>query len=134
MFFGEGAGAGPAASAVMGDVVELARRLGMGIPCIAGSPVKRDLSIVDMDELETKYYIRFQCADVPGSLAACAAEFAKAGVSVKSVSGSTKRGDVDLVFVTHTAKEADIRTAIKGCLALDGMVIGGFPVVIRVEE
>ena len=134
MFFGEGAGAGPAASAVMGDLVDLARRLEMGIPCIAGSPAKRDLPIVEMNNLETKYYIRFRCADVPGSLAACAAQFAQAGVSVKSVSGSTKRGDVDLVFVTHTAKESDIRTAIKGCLALKDMVIGGFPVVIRVEE
>ena len=136
MFFGEGAGAGPAASAVMGDVVELARRIQLGIPCDTGSPVTQKLPLVAMDELETKYYIRFKVADRPGVLAASAAEFSKAGVSVKSVSqrGTSKRDDVNLVFVTHTAKESDIRAAIEAILKLDNVVTGGFPAVIRVEE
>ncbi|MDD6651362.1 MAG: homoserine dehydrogenase [Eggerthellales bacterium] len=136
MFFGEGAGAGPAASAVMGDVVELARRLELGIPEDCGSPVRQQLPLVPMDNLSTKYYIRFKVKDRPGVLAASAAEFSKAGVSVKSVSqrGNSKRDDVNLVFVTHTAKESDIRAAIKAILALDNVVTGGFPAVIRVEE
>ena len=136
MFFGEGAGAGPAASAVMGDVVELARRLALGIPADTGSPVTRQLPLVDIENLETKYYMRFKVADRPGVLASCAAEFSKAGVSVKSVAqrGTSKRDDVNLVFVTHTAKEADVRVAIESILKLDGVVTGGFPAVLRVEE
>ena len=57
-------------------------------------------------------------------------------MSVKSVSqrGTSKRDDVNLVFVTHTAKESDIRAAIEAILKLDNVVTGGFPAVIRVEE
>lgn len=135
MFFGEGAGAGPAASAVMGDVLEVARHIQMGIKPIVGCTCTDDLPIASIDELQTKYYIRFVVADRPGVLAAAADIFSKHDVSVRTVTqrGTASRDDVDLVFVTHTAEERNVRAAIDGIMALEGVVTGGAPSVIRVQ-
>lgn len=136
MFFGEGAGAGPAASAVMGDVLEVARHVTMGIKPIVGCTCTDDLPVIKMETLKTKYYLRFVVADRSGVLAAAADIFAKYSVSVQSVTqrGTKARNEVDLVFVTHTAEESNVRKVIEGILALDGVVTGGFPSVIRVED
>ena len=74
--------------------------------------------------------------DRAGVLAACADIFAKYDVSVRTVTqrGTTTRDDVDLVFVTHTAQESNVRAAIADILALDGVVTGGEPSVIRVQD
>lgn len=136
MFFGEGAGAGPAASAVMGDVLEVARHLQMGIKPIVGCTCTDELAILSVEDLHTKYYIRFVVADRSGVLASAADIFAKYDVSVKTVTqrGNAARDDVDLVFVTHTAEERNVRKAIDDILALEGVVTGGFPSVIRVQD
>ncbi len=136
MFFGEGAGAGPAASAVMGDVLDVARHLQMGIKPIVGCTCTDELPILSVEDLHTKYYIRFVVADRSGVLASAADIFAKYDVSVKTVTqrGNAARDDVDLVFVTHTAEERNVRKAIDDILALEGVVTGGFPSVIRVQD
>jgi homoserine dehydrogenase len=136
MFFGEGAGAGPAASAVMGDMLEVARHLQMGIKPIVGCTCTDELPILSVEDLHTKYYIRFVVADRSGVLASAADIFAKYDVSVKTVTqrGNAARDDVDLVFVTHTAEERNVRKAIDDILALEGVVTGGFPSVIRVQD
>ena len=136
MFFGEGAGAGPAASAVMGDVLEVARHLQMGIKPIVGCTCPDELPILSVEDLHTKYSIRFVVADRSGVLASAADIFAKYDVSVKTVTqrGNAARDDVDLVFVTHTAEERNVRKAIDDILALEGVVTGGFPSVIRVQD
>ena len=136
MFFGEGAGAGPAASAVMGDVLEVARHLQMGIKPIVGCTCTDELPILSVEDLHTKYYIRYVVADRSGVLASAADIFAKYDVSVKTVTqrGNAARDDVDLVFVTHTAEERNVRKAIDDILALEGIVTGGFPSVIRVQD
>lgn len=136
MFFGEGAGAGPAASAVMGDVLEVARHLQMGIKPIVGCTCTDELPILSVEDLHTKYYVRFVVADRSGVLASAADIFAKYDVSVKTVTqrGNAARDDVDLVFVTHTAEERNVRKAIDDILALEGVVTGGFPSVIRVQD
>ena len=136
MFFGEGAGAGPAASAVMGDVLEVARHLQMGIKPIVGCTCTDELPILSVEDLHTKYYIRFVVGDRSGVLASAADIFAKYDVSVKTVTqrGNAARDDVDLVFVTHTAEERNVRKAIDDILALEGVVTGGFPSVIRVQD
>lgn len=135
MFFGEGAGAGPAASAVMGDVLEVARHVQMGIKPIVGCTCTDNLPIISMDDLLTKYYIRFVVADRPGVLAAAADIFAKNGVSVRMVTqrGNAAREDVNLVFVTHTAEERKVRKTIDEILSLEDVVTGGYPSVIRVQ-
>ena len=135
MFFGEGAGAGPAASAVMGDVLEVARHLALGISPLVGCTCTDDLAIVPMEDLKTKYYIRFAVADRPGVLAAMAGVFAKHGVSVRSVvqRGNSEHATVNLSYVTHTAAEASVRAVLAEIAQLDD-VLRAEPSVIRVED
>ena len=91
MFFGEGAGSGPAASAVMGDVLEVARHLQAGIPPFVGCTCTDKLPLVPMEELKTKYYIRFAVADRSGVLAAMAGVFASHGYPARQ-EGWQQRG------------------------------------------
>lgn len=135
MFFGEGAGSAAAASAVMGDVLEVARHVQQGIAPIVGCTCTDSLAIVPMDSLKTKYYIRFAVADRSGVLAATAGVFAKHNVSVFSVvqRGKKDGGSVDLVYVTHTAREKSVNAVLDEIAALDGVLLGE-PSVIRVEE
>lgn len=66
MFFGEGAGAGPAASAVMGDVLEVARHLQLGVKPIVGCTCTDNIPVISVEELQTKYYLRFLVEDRAG--------------------------------------------------------------------
>ncbi len=135
MFFGEGAGAGPAASAVMGDVLEVARHLSQGVAPIVGCTCTDELPILPIDELSMKYYIRFSVADRLGVLATMAEVFARHNVSVHSMvqRGKGETGAVDVIYVTHTAKERDVRAAIDEIKAEDDLLYAE-PSLIRVEE
>lgn len=135
MFFGEGAGSGPAASAVMGDVIEIARHMTSDAPDMSGYCVPNDCPVVPISTLEMKYYLRFRVADRPGVLAKMATVFSEHGVSLQSVQqmGNKQREDVNLVFITHSANEGNINAAIKEILEL-GIVTGGEPSVIRVVD
>ena len=137
MLFGPGAGAGAAASAVMGDVLDVARNIQMGIGTIAGDACVDQLPIVPMDEVETKYYLRLRVHDRPGVLAATSGAFAKHGVSIRSMrqKGQPRGGIVDIVYVTHTAAEADMRDALRDIVRLDNVLADSSrAVVIRVED
>ena len=135
MFFGEGAGSGPAASAVMGDVLEVARHVQQGIAPIVGCTCTDKLAVVPMEDLKTKYYIRFKVADRSGVLAAMAGVFAKHNVSVYSVvqRGKKEGGLVDLAYVTHTAREKSVRAVLEEIAELDD-VLRDEPSLIRVED
>ena len=137
MFFGEGAGAGAAASAVMGDVLEVARHVQQGILPISGNTTKDELAIIPMDELSTKYYLHLVVHDQAGVLAKSATIFAKHGVSISSMmqKGKQKGGAVDLVYITHHASEKSIRAAVKDLVEAEGILANDTkPVVIRVQE
>ncbi len=135
MFFGEGAGAGPAASAVMGDVLDVARHITLGIPPIVGCTCTDDLAIVPIENLEMRYYIRLVVPDRTGVLACAADVFARHDVSLRSVSqeGTRARDAVNLIFVTHTAAEKNIRAALAELADMDDMLQAD-PTVIRVED
>ena len=135
MFFGAGAGSGPAASAVMGDVLEVSRHIMLGVPPIVGCTCTDKLSIVSMDNLETRYYMRFVVPDRTGVLAKSAEVFARNDVSLRSVvqEGTASRDAVNLIFVTHTACEKNIRAALAELSAMDDMLLAE-PTVIRVED
>ena len=135
MFFGEGAGAGPAASAVMGDVLDVARRIALGVKPIVGCTCTDELPIVGMDNLQMRYYLRFVVPDRAGVLATAAEVFAKHDVSLRSVmqEGTAERGAVDLIFVTHTATEKNIRAVLDELAEKSDMLLSE-PTVIRVED
>ncbi|MGI6046366.1 MAG: homoserine dehydrogenase [Eggerthellaceae bacterium] len=135
MFFGEGAGAGPAASAVMGDVLEVARHIQKGCGPLVGCTCTDHLPIVAMENLTMKYYIRFVVDDHSGVLAQMATVFANHNVSVHSViqRGAEGGGTVDLVYVTHEAREKNIQAVLADIAPMDD-ILRGTPTVIRVED
>lgn len=134
MFFGMGAGSGPAASAVMGDVVEVARHIELGMAPINDNGCPDKLPLIPMDELRTKYYIRFKVADRSGILASMATVFANYGVSVRSViqRGENEGVSVDLAYITHSAREADIQKVVAEIGQLENVLLEA-PSIIRVE-
>jgi homoserine dehydrogenase len=134
MFFGEGAGSLPAASAVVGDVIDVARHIGSGCLGLVGCTCSEQLPVRASDDLETAYYLRLVVVDRPGVLAQVARVFGDHGVSLAAV--IQKRlcasGEAEIVWVTHKAAQGAVRTALGDIRALD--VVADVASVIRVEE
>lgn len=134
MFFGEGAGSLPAASAVVGDLIEVARHIRSGCLNLVGCTCNEQLPVRDIATLETGYFIRLAVADRPGVLAAVASKFGDHGVSIASVIQKRvcESGDAEIVYVTHQAGEGAVRAALADIAALD--VVTNVASVIRVED
>lgn len=134
MFFGEGAGSLPAASAVVGDVIEVARHLARGCLGLVGCTCSEHLPVRDMGDLVTRYYIRLQVDDEPGVLAATAHVFGDHGVSLASVmQPEVEEGHTaELVYVTHMASESSVRASLAQIEALD--VVRAVGTVLRVQD
>lgn len=135
MFYGEGAGSGAAASAVMGDVLECARHIQGNVRSFVGCTCSDTLPIIAMSQLETKYYLRFPVVDSPGVLASMASVFAQHNVSIYSVvqRGKKDKDTVEVVYVTHQAREQDIMAVVEEVAALPDC-LRGTPALIRVED
>lgn len=133
MFFGEGAGSLPAASAVVGDLIEAARAIQGNCAGLVGCTCTETIPIRDIADLVTSYYIRLHAADKPGVLAAIAGAFGNNGVSLASVlQRRAEAGVAEIVCITHRAAERDVRTALDQIAALD--VVRAVGSVLRVEE
>jgi homoserine dehydrogenase len=134
MFFGEGAGSGPAASAVVGDVIEVARHIAGGCLGLVGCTCHEDHPVRKIDALSTRYYFRLRVADRPGVLAATSRVLGEHGVSIASViqKETYESGEAEIVFLTYEASEAGVRAALDAMTALDVVVEVG--AMIRVEE
>lgn len=133
MFFGEGAGAGAAASAVMGDVIEAARSIQSG-NSVVGCTCVEDLPVKSISELTSRYYVRMLVLDEPGVLCATASVFAKYGVSIESLiqRAPAAEGIAELVYVTHASSEDAVNKAFAEIEALD--VVEDIAALIRVED
>ncbi len=132
MFFGEGAGSLPAASAVVGDLIEVARRIQGGCAPLVGCTCTEHLPVRDISELETGYYVRLEVADRPGVLAAVASVFGEHEVSIASViQKRAEAGVAEIVYVTHEARESAVRSALAEIESLDS--VDRISAVIRVE-
>jgi homoserine dehydrogenase len=110
---GAGAGAGPTASAVVGDLIDVARGLAgpvFGVPAAALAALPK----ADPAERRGRYYLRLTAADRPGVLAEITRALGDAGVSIESLiqRGHAASGDALVVVVTHEAREADIQSAL----------------------
>jgi len=134
MFFGEGAGSLPAASAVVGDVIEVARHLAKDCLGLVGCTCTEHLAVRDIGALETRYYIRLVVSDRPGVLAATSKVFGDHGVSLASViqKGSGDTPEAEIVYVTYKATEKALRESLSEIEALD--VVRSVGSVIRVED
>lgn len=111
MFYGRGAGGDPTATAVVGDLVSVARNLlagarGVGCTCFL------ERTIRPMAEMTGQYYILLRVDDRPGVLAEIASVFGRNDVSIKSVWQEGTGRDARLVFVTHRAMEGSFQRAV----------------------
>ncbi len=139
MLYGAGAGMMPTASAVLSDIVDIARNImscsKQRVP-ILGSPEAniKSIPILPITEITTSYYIRLAAADHPGVLSKISGILATHGISIKSVhqKGRRSNGTVPIVMITHRAKEAKIQQALHEISNLD--TIPAPPMVIRIED
>ncbi|MDZ4184534.1 MAG: homoserine dehydrogenase [Desulfuromonadales bacterium] len=119
MFSGRGAGMEATASAVLGDVMAIARNLRVGAalrtPALGVSTaVLRDLPLKPMAEIVSEYYLRFAATDQAGVLAHIAGVLGQFNISIAAMSQPERQigGAVPIVIVTHEAREADVRGAL----------------------
>jgi homoserine dehydrogenase len=130
MFYGAGAGGQPTASAVLGDIVAVARNLRAGLR--GPDPgTYAELPVVPMAEALTRYYVALDVADRPGVLAPVAESFARRGVSIKAVRQEGRGEDASLIIVTHTAREAALAATIADLEAMEA--VRAVDSVLRVE-
>jgi len=139
MLYGYGAGMMPTASAVVGDIVDLARNLLSGsmgrVPLLSFQLDHiRKIPVLPMEETRVHYYFRFSALDRPGVLSKISGILGDYDISIKSVhqKGRRTNGSVPIVMLTHLAKEADVRKALSDIYDLD--VVGDPPVLIRIED
>ncbi|WP_123603410.1 homoserine dehydrogenase [Micromonospora sp. Llam0] len=130
MFYGRGAGGAPTASAVLGDIVAVARNRLAGVHT-ASESAYADLPIRPMGEAVTRYHISLDVADRAGVLAAVAGVFARHDVSIATVRQSGRHADASLVIVTHRAPDAALAATVEELRGLD--VVRSIASVLRVE-
>jgi homoserine dehydrogenase len=139
LYYGAGAGAEPTASAVVADLVDLARDLAAGqsnrVPALGFAREQlRDLPIVPMAQVVTPWYLRMEAEDKPGVLSAVASLFSEQGISIEALiqkapaEGETR---VPLIVLTNKAAQGSVDAAVKAIEALDS--ITGEITRIRVE-
>lgn len=125
MFYGKGAGGEPTASAVLGDLVAIARHK------VAGGigPKESDyasLKIAPIGETKTRYLIRLNVADKPGVLESVAHVFATHSVSIQTVRQTGAGDRAELIIMTHTSSESALSATVKE--------LGNLPVVTDVAS
>lgn len=138
MFYGPGAGGGPTASAVLGDLVSALRRVVAGGPGI-GPVVHAGLPATGVDDVQTSFSLTLLCPDQTGVLAAVAGVFAEHGVSVSTMRQDDVRDDprrpgedlAEIRIVTHRARNADLVRTVEAVRGLD--VVYDLSGLIRVE-
>jgi homoserine dehydrogenase len=136
MFYGPGAGAGPTASAVVADIMNIVGVLHSNKqaesldPLLSCSPQSYCL-ITPIDDVYSRFYARFLCADVPGVIGHLGMAFGEHDVSLESVVQIGFQGDfAEIVVVTHQVREGNFRQAIEEIRSLNA--IKNIPSIIRV--
>ena len=130
MFYGRGAGGEPTASAILGDLVAVARhRISGGLGPRESDYA--DLAIAPMGATKTRYLIRLDVADRPGVLASVAQTFAKHGVSIQTVRQTGRDDAAELIVMTHRATDEALAATVAELKSLDAVKDAAS--VIRVE-
>jgi homoserine dehydrogenase len=134
MYYGPGAGGDATASAVIANLVDIARR-GKGSPMLGFTkPLEGGaLKLANSDNIQTKYYIRMEVEDKSGVLAKVSTILGNKDISIEAmVQKTSSNGNANLLLSTHTCKEIDIKVALEE-LKSSG-VVKTMPAMIRIEE
>ena len=123
MFYGRGAGEFPTASAVMGDVIDVARNMAYGCNGRISCTCYKNLPVKDIGDVKNKFFIRMQVTNEPGVLAAVAEVFGNHKVSItRVVQEHTQPQQAELVIVTESVKEKYMKRALEELLALPSIL------------
>src|SRR3989339_320673 len=139
LLYGQGAGMMPTASAVVSDLIDLARNLNRGVPGRVPalgweSALNTRRLIKPINDLVTNYYLRFSALDRPGVLSQVSGILGKHNISIAAViqKGRELAGTVPIVMITHEAREADARQAMA---EIDQLPIVSPPAIFyRIED
>lgn len=133
MFYGQGAGGAPTASAVVGDIIACVRNLLHGVSGRVSCTCYEEKRVKDIREIETQFYVRLLVKDRPGVLAGIAKAFGDNEVSLASVIQKRTEGDMaEIVVVTHRIGESNASSALEIIRKLP--TVGEVSSVIRVEQ
>jgi len=139
LLYGRGAGMMPTASAVVSDIVDIARNILSGtvrrVPPLSYQRERISIiPVLPIDDLVTHYYFRFAALDRPGVLSKISGILGKYDISLRSVhqKGRKTNGSVPLVMLSHRAKEVDVKRALAEIRDLN--VVSDEPVLIRIED
>lgn len=139
LYYGSGAGAGPTASAVVADIVDVVRALSADsatfVPHLAFQPhAIADTPILPMDEVVTSYYLRLAANDRPGVLADVTRILSERGISIEAIlqKPAHEAGIVPVILLTKPVKEKEMNAAIQSIEGLKD--IAGKVVRIRLEN
>ncbi len=136
LFYGRGAGKDATASAVLSDVADAALDLKFGtkhrVPAFV--PHELDGAVAAIDEVISRYFVRLDVVDVPGTLAKIARIFGEARIGISSViqPEGHEGASVPLILMLHDAPNGAVAKALRSIGALE--VVKGTPVMIRVED
>jgi len=119
MFYGRGAGGGPTASAILGDLIDAALNRHKGSHASVGTLATAVLR--PLDEVESAYYLNVEVLDRPGVLAQVAGVFGTHAVSIRSMEQEGLGDEARLIFITHRAREADVQATLAGLRALEAV-------------
>ena len=133
MYYGAGAGGDATASAVIANIIDIARS-GKSTPMLGfKKPLETGLKLANKDDIETKYYVRMEVTDKSGVLAKVATIFGDKNISIKTMVQKPLTDDkANLLLSTHSCKELDIKEALVE-LKTSG-VLKTTPSMIRIEE
>ncbi len=130
MFYGRGAGGAPTASAILGDVVAVARHIALNSVGQRETDYA-DRDIASIESTKTKFLIRLEVADKAGVLASIATTFANHGVSIQTVNQAGRNDDAEVTIVTHLATEGELKATVESLKKMDA--VQNISSVIRVE-
>ncbi|MDP3792049.1 MAG: homoserine dehydrogenase [Candidatus Omnitrophota bacterium] len=124
LFYGEGAGAKPTSSAVVGDIVNIAQQVSCCGKIATPISFKKDVEgIKKIYDVRTRYYVRFSAIDKPGVLARISGILGKNNISIATVTQKARMASkvVPIVMITHEALERDMARALKEIDALSAI-------------
>ena len=133
MYYGAGAGGDATASAVIANIIDIARR-GKGSPMLGfEKQIGEKPTLMPKDEIKTKYYLRLEVADKTGTLAKVAKIFGDNDISIENMMQKAKKDEkANLLLTTHTCVEKDILKAIEELK--HSQVVLKKPAMIRIED
>jgi len=139
LYYGLGAGRKPTGSAIVSDIMDLARQIRLGIkglmpPLAHAGATENRIRIQPMEELDSAYYFRFSALDKPSVLSRIAGILGEHSISVSAViqKGREINGTVPIVMLTHEARESNVKKAVSIIDELDALT--SRTVMIRVED